>query len=322
MEIIANTLEFQLNRKTALAMGKFDGLHVGHRKLLDRILEQRDRGLAPCVFTFEPSPAVLFGRSDGKELMSRREKRRAFEEMGVETLIEFPLTRGSAAMPPETFIREVLVQRLKCAYVAAGEDVSYGCRGAGDAALLRRLGSACGYEVQIIDKIRLGGREVSSTYVRECVENGRMEEAAQLLGTPYTVSGVVCHGAGKGAGFGMPTADLPFPEERLAPPFGVYFSRVLCGGKSYAAISNVGCKPTVTDDGRVGVETYLYDFAGDLYGTEIAVQLLSFHRPERRFESVEALKRQLQTDREAGRTYRDGGESAFLQKNIKNRLPV
>lgn len=305
MEIIANTLEFQLNRDTAMAMGKFDGLHVGHRKLLGRILEQRDRGLAPCVFTFEPSPAVLFGFSDGKELMNRWEKRRAFEEMGVEVLIEFPLTRETAAMPPEMFIKEILVRRLRCAYVAAGEDVSFGSRGAGDAALLRRMGMQCGYEVHIIEKIKVRGQEVSSTYVRNCVESGRMEEAAQLLGIPYTVRGRVCHGAGKGAIFGMPTANLPFPEDRLCTPFGVYFSRVLYGGKSYAAISNVGCKPTVTDAGRVGVETYLYDFEGNLYGKDIAVQLLAFHRPEQRFESVSALKRQLRADREAGRVYWD-----------------
>ena len=303
MEIIENTLEFQLNRNTAVAMGKFDGLHVGHRKLLGRILEQRDRGLAPCVFTFEPSPAVFFGHSDGKELMNRWEKRRAFEEMGVEVLIEFPMTKESAAMPPDIFIQEILVRRLKCAYVAAGEDVSFGSRGAGDAELLRRMGAQCGYETQIIEKFRVHGQEVSSTYVRNCVESGRMEEAALLLGTPYTVRGEVCHGAGKGAIFGMPTANIPFPEERLSPPFGVYFSRVLYGGNSYAAISNVGCKPTVTDAGRVGVETYLYDFEGNLYGKDIAVQLMAFHRPEQRFESVDVLKRQLRADREAGRVY-------------------
>lgn len=305
MEIIANTLEFQLNKNTAVAMGKFDGLHVGHRKLLSRILEQRDRGLAPCVFTFEPSPAVFFGLTDGKELMNRWEKRQAFEEMGVEVLIEFPLTKETAAMPPDTFISEVLVRRLKCAYVAAGEDVSFGSRGAGDAKLLRRMGEQCGYEVQTIEKIKIRGQEVSSTYVRSCVESGRMEEVTQLLGAPYTVRGGVCHGAGKGAIFGMPTANLPFPVERLCPPFGVYFSRVLYGRNSYAAISNVGCKPTVTDAGRVGVETYLYDFEGDLYGKAIAVQLMAFHRPEQRFESVAALKRQLRADREAGRRYWD-----------------
>ena len=129
MEIIENTRDFQLKRDTAVAMGKFDGLHVGHRELLARIIGQRDRGLAPCVFTFDPSPAVFFGLSDGKELMTKEEKRRAFQEMGVELLVEFPLTKESAAMPPDMFIEEMLVKRLRCRYVAAGEDVSFGSRG-------------------------------------------------------------------------------------------------------------------------------------------------------------------------------------------------
>lgn len=305
MEIIAGTLNFQLDRDTAVAMGKFDGLHVGHRELLGRIIEQRDRGLAPCVFTFDPSPAVFFGLSDGKELMTRAEKRRAFQKLGVEYLVEFPLTEQSAAIPPELFIEEMLVKRLKCRYVAAGEDVSFGSRGAGDAALLHRMGQLHGYEVQTIEKIRMYGREVSSTYVRSQVESGHMEAAARLLGTPYTVSGSVCRGAGLGHTLDMPTVNLQPPAEKLLPPYGVFFSRVLYQGKYYKAVSNVGCKPTVTDEGRVGVETYLYDFNREIYGEEIQVQLLAFHRPEQRFDSVDALKRQLRADMEAGRGYWD-----------------
>lgn len=303
MDIISNALDFQLNRDTAVAMGKFDGLHVGHRELLSRITEQRDRGLAPCVFTFDPSPAVFFGLSDGKELMTKEEKRRAFQEMGVELLVEFPLTVESAAMAPELFIEEMLVKRLRCRYVAAGEDVSFGNRGAGDAALLRRMSTSYGYEVRTIEKIRMCGREVSSTYVRSRVEKGDMEAAARLLGAPYAVSGSVCRGAGLGHTLDMPTVNLRPPAEKLLPPFGVYFSRVLYRGVGYEAISNVGCKPTVTDAGRAGVETYLYGFDRDIYGEEIQVQLLAFHRPEQRFGSVDALRRQLREDMEAGRRF-------------------
>lgn len=303
MDIITNTLDFRLNTDTAVAMGKFDGLHVGHRKLLNRIIEQRDRGLAPCVFTFDPSPAVFFGLSDGRELMTREEKHRAFREMGVELLVEFPLTQESAAMPPEFFIEEILARRLGCRYVAAGEDVSFGRKGMGDAELLRRLGARYGYEVRIIEKIRLFGQEVSSTYVRSRVESGQMEEAADLLGSPYTVSGCVCRGAGLGHTLDMPTVNLRPPASKLLPPFGVYFSRVWYQGSCHAAVSNVGCKPTVTDEGSVGVETYLYDFDREIYGEEIQVQLLAFHRPERRFDSVDALKRQLRADMEAGRRF-------------------
>ena len=286
-----------------MAMGKLDGLHIGHRELLKLVLGQRSRGLAPCVFTFDPSPAVLFGLSDGKELMTREEKRQAFREMGIELLIEFPLSGESAAMEPEDFAGQVLAGRMRTRYVAAGEDVSFGRRGAGDGALLRRLGERYGYEVQTIEKLKYHGREVSSTYVRSQVEAGRMEQAAQLLGDFYTVSGRVCHGARLGHGLGMPTVNLLPPAAKLLPPFGVYFSRALYQGRSYAAISNVGCKPTVTDAGLAGVETYLYDFDREIYGEEVRVQLLAFHRPEQRFPSVEALKRQLQADLEAGRAY-------------------
>lgn len=303
MEIIADTLDFQLNRDTAVAMGKFDGLHIGHRKLLELVLKQRERGFAPCVFTFDPSPTVFFGLSDGRELMTREEKRQAFREMGMELLIEFPLTGESAATDPEDFVARVLAGQMRTRYVAAGEDVSFGRGGAGDGALLELLGERYGYELQTVEKLKLHGRAVSSTYVRSQVEAGRMEQAAQLLGDFYSVSGRVCHGARLGHGLGMPTVNLLPPVSKLLPPFGVYFSRVLYQGRRYAAISNVGCKPTVTDAGQVGVETYLYDFDREIYGEEIRVQLLAFHRPERQFPSVEALKRQLLSDLEAGRAY-------------------
>lgn len=303
MKIIANTLELQLNRDTAVAMGKFDGLHMGHRKLLGRILEQKNRGLAPCVFTFDPSPAALFGLSDGKELMTREEKRRAFQQLGVEVLIEFPLTIETAAMIPEDFVKEVLVKQLRTRFVAAGEDVSFGCRGAGDALLLKQLGEFYGYEVQTIEKLKLYGIEISSSYVRSQVEAGEMERVAELLGTPYAVSGSVCHGARLGRTLGMPTVNLQPPATKLLPPFGVYFSRVRHGERTYAGISNIGCKPTVTDAGQIGVETYLYDFNAEIYGDEITVELLSYRRPEQRFADVEALKVQVQADIAAGRAY-------------------
>jgi riboflavin kinase/FMN adenylyltransferase len=303
MEIITNTLEFQLDRDTAVAMGKFDGLHIGHRKLLDLVLRQRDQRLAPCVFTFDPSPAVFFGLSDGRELMTREEKRRAFERMGVELLIEFPLTEKSAAMEPEAFAEQILAKRMRTRYIAAGEDVSFGRRGSGDGALLRRLGNRYGYEVQTIEKLRLHGREVSSTYVRSRLEAGEVKEAAELLGDYYTIEGRVCHGARLGHDLGMPTVNLLPPANKLLPPYGVYFSRVLYRGNVYGAISNVGCKPTVAQRGLPGVETYLYDFDREIYGEEIRVQLLAFRRPELHFPSVDALRAQLLADMDAGREY-------------------
>jgi riboflavin kinase/FMN adenylyltransferase len=303
MELIQGTTDFQLYRDTAVAMGKFDGVHIGHRRLLDEILEQRQKGLKSCVFTFDPAPAVLFGLSDGRELTTREEKRSIFERMGVDVLIEFPLNAETAAMEPALFVREVLAERLQADFIAAGEDVSFGKRGAGDRKLLQELAEPLGFEVKVVEKVCVDGVVVSSTYIREQIEQGNMELAEKLLGAPYTLSGTVVRGNRIGRTLGFPTVNIVPAASKLLPPSGVYFSRVLCEGKVYRAISNVGCKPTVSDENVMGVESYLYDFDRDVYDKEIEVELLSFRRPERRFAGVEELKAQLQEDIAAGRNY-------------------
>lgn len=303
MEIIQKTTDFQLNHDTAVAMGKFDGIHIGHRRLLEEILDQKKRGLRACVFTFDPAPAVLFGQSDGRELSTREEKRRLFADMGVDILIEFPLNEETAATPAEAFVREYLCTRMNARYIAAGEDLSFGERGAGDAELLRALSDELGFQVRIIEKVCVDGREVSSTRIRSCLEAGELEEVQRLLDSPYAVLGTVVRGRQIGRTIGFPTVNLLPEPDKLLPPNGVYFSRVLWGGKALAAVSNVGYKPTVTEERIMGVESYLYDFDRELYGEEISVELLSFRRPERHFESLEALRAQLEEDIAAGRQY-------------------
>ena len=310
MEIIANTTDFYLARgkETAAAMGKFDGVHIGHRRLLEEILSQKKRGAAACVFTFDPPPAVLFGRrgEDVSVLSTKEEKRLLFERMGVDILIEFPLNQETAAMSPEAFALEVLAERMNVAFLAAGSDLSFGAKGAGDAALLQRLGPKLGFETRIIDKVCLRGIQVSSTLVRERLERGDMEEVLQLLGMPYMIAGKVVEGKRIGRTLGFPTVNLlPRPEKKL-PPRGVYFSQVRVRGKVYPAISNVGCKPTVTDEAVMGVESYLYGFGESAYGEDIEVFLYSFRRPEKRFKDREALRAQLQEDIAAGES-RYGG---------------
>lgn len=303
MEIIQGTTDFQLYRESAVAIGKFDGVHIGHRRLLEEIIGQKGNGLQACVFTFDPAPAVLFGLSDGRELTTREEKRDFFALMGVDVLIEFPLTLETAAMSPELFVSEVLADRLQARFIAAGADISYGAGGAGDITLLREMSESLGIEVRLVEKVCVDGVEVSSTYIRGQIEQGDMELAERLLGAPYMVSGTVVHGNHVGRTLGFPTANLIPRDEKLLPPNGVYYSRVYYNGRNYPAISNIGCKPTVAADGITGVESYLYGFEGDIYGREIEVALLAFRRPEQRFESVGALKRQLKEDIEAGRRY-------------------
>lgn len=303
MQIIERDEDFQLRGPSAVAIGKFDGIHRGHQSLLQHVLKQKDKGLQAVVFTFEPSPAALFSGVSLPELTTKGEKRKLFREMGIDVLIEFPLNFKTAAMEPEEFIERVLAGQMKTAYIAAGEDLSFGKMGKGDAVLLGKMAGKFGYQTQIIEKVCLDGVEISSSYVREVIKKGDMEAAKRLLGEAYSVNGIVAHGKKLGRRLGMPTVNLLPEKEKLLPPYGVYFSEVLVGERIYKGTTNIGCRPTVNDEKRVSVETYLYDFAQDVYGREITVRLFSFHRPEKKFETVEDLKRQMASDIAMGRYY-------------------
>jgi len=308
MKIIQGSLEFELNRDCAVAIGKFDGLHLGHRKLLEAVLEKKKQGLEVCVLTFDPSPAVFLGFSDGYELNTKEEKRALFEALGVDVLVEFPMREDTAKMPPEVFVEDILVKQMHTKWMIAGTDVSFGDKGAGNATLLKQLAKVYDYELETIDKVQYEGEDISSTRIRKCLEKGQMEYVEHLLGTPYSVSGTVIHGRALGRKMGMPTVNILPQEYKLLPPCGVYYSEVLMEGETFPAISNIGYKPTVNEERVLGVETYLYDFDRDIYEKEICVRLLSFKRPEMQFESVEALKRQMEEDIRAGKEF-------HLQKN-------
>ena len=186
MKIINNTTEFYIEEATAVAIGKFDGFHCGHQTLLQRMQEQKKKGLATVIFTFVPSPAAYFSKDIMKELTTIDEKRKIFEKAGIDYLIEYPFVQETADMEPETYVKEVLVEKIHAKCIVAGEDVSFGHRGAGNYQLLEEKANDFGYDVVIIDKVQYEGREVSSTYVREEVAKGNMELVHQLLGIPYT----------------------------------------------------------------------------------------------------------------------------------------
>ena len=185
MKIISGS-QFHIEEKTAIAFGKFDGIHLGHRKLLREVLHAaRTYGLKSLVFTFDPSPLIFFGDGSQKELSTVEEKRRIFEELGFDYLIEFTLNKQTAATPPEDFVRNYLVKMMNAAMIFSGDDVSFGDKGAGNYLLLRRMSSVYGYEMQVVDKLFFEGTAVSSTVVRGMITEGRVEEATDLLSGPY-----------------------------------------------------------------------------------------------------------------------------------------
>ena len=300
MLLIEGTTDFQLDGRSAVAIGKFDGIHRGHQELLKKI---KETGLQTVIFTFDPPPNVLFGQTEVRGLTTREEKRRIFDKQGIDVLIEYPLNERTAATDPEDFIEDILVKRLKTAYIAAGTDLSFGSRGRGNSALLEKWADTYGYKVEIIDKILDEGEEITSTRIREEVKQGHMQTVTRLIGFPYSITGIVEHGKRIGRTIGIPTVNLLPPDDKLLPPHGVYYSYVSYGGKHYRSISNVGVKPTVGDKNVQGVESYLYDFDEEIYGKKLTVNLLEFRRPEEKFPSVEVLKAKMQEDVEAGAKY-------------------
>ena len=299
MELICNSTEFQLEHPSAVAIGKFDGMHLGHQFLLGKLSETTS-ALRRVVFTFDPSPVVFFSGVKEPSLFTKEEKREVFRRTGVDVLIEFPLNKETAATPPERFVREYLHERLQAKRIVAGEDLSFGKHGAGDFTLLNLMAAAYGYETELVEKVKYKDAEISSSRIREAVLAADMEEAAAMLGSPYHLEGTILHGKKIGHSLGFPTINIRPDEEKLLPPFGVYRSRVTIEGAVSRGLTNIGVKPTVGEGEAVGAETYLYDLTGDLYGKQAVVELLSFSRPEMRFASLDALKAQLQTDIAAG----------------------
>lgn len=306
MKILSGITEFQLDSRSAVAIGKFDGVHLGHRILLDRIIAAaaEDPELKSVVFTFNPSPESLFAGQALKELTTVSEKRVIFDRMGVDVLIEFPMNHETAAIKAEDFTVQYLIDRMQASLIVAGSDVSFGYKGEGNADTLIRLGIEHDYRCEIIDKVTYKGEPISSTRIRGAIEAGDMELVTALLGFPYRITGVVSHGRHLGHEIGMPTANVILPPDKMTGPNGVYLSRVYTADGVYPAITNVGVKPTVMDDELLCCESYLYDFDRDIYGEYIEVELIRFVRPERKFSSVEELKAQMQLDIESGRNRR------------------
>lgn len=299
---IINTASFKLECSTAVAIGKFDGFHLGHQKLLNEISRQKEKGLKTVAFTFTPSPAAFFSKEPVQELSTVEEKRKIFEEAQIDYLIEYPFCREIADMDPVEYIKNVLVNQLNAKCIVAGMDISYGKMGKGDYKLLKQYSNEYGYEVIVIDKVLYNDREISSTFVRDEVKTGNMTVVSKLLGKPYSVEGKIVHGKALGRTIGMPTVNIIPSNEKLLPPNGVYYSKLEMDGKIYKSITNIGTKPTV-EGNKMGVESYIYDFNEDAYGKYIKVSLLEFKRPEMKFESVDALKAQMQSDIEMGRNF-------------------
>ncbi len=278
-----------VDTKTAVALGKFEGLHLGHRLLIDRAVEYgREHGVSSLIFTMT--------QSEVKRIYTKAERAAILEALGVMQDVECNLTPGFMAFSPEDFAKQVLVDRLKAACVFVGEDFRFGAKRAGDVNLLRTLGAHFGFTVEVFSKLKQNGTEVSSTEIKNRLEAGDLSGAQEMLGRPYIISGEVVTGKRLGRTIGFPTLNLEPGAEKFLPKPGAYATEVNVDGKTYKAVTNIGSNPTVESGNQLKVESHLINFSDNAYGKNITVTFLKFIRPEMKFDSINELKKQINSD--------------------------
>ncbi len=303
MEYIVKTTKFQY-KNTAIALGKFEGLHRGHQILLEEVKKYQEQGLTGVMFTFDVPPKKILEGQRENAIYTKEERCKKLEKFGIDVLIEYPFTKEFASQTPEEFISNILVEKLGVKVIIVGKDFHFGHKRSGNVEVLRKFSKKYGYELKVIEKLQMDGRDVSSTRVRENIAEGNMEKIQQLLGYPFSVVGSVVHGKQLGRKvLGMPTANQAPDPEKLLPPNGVYVARVIYKDEVHYGIGNIGVKPTIDENFQRGLETYIFDFDKDIYGEEIEVQLLNYERPEQKFASLDELAKQMKRDEEYGRAY-------------------
>ncbi len=280
-----------------LALGNFDGLHRGHMKIIERVRRRaEERGGVAVLLTFEPHPTqVVRPDKAPRLLMSRAQKLDALEQAGMNGVAIVRFTRELSLWSPEQFVQRVLADWLHVAEVWVGANFLFGHDRAGNFTLLRLLGVRDGFRAEKIDPVRYKDFVVSSTRIRRLISEGRVDEAAALLGREYAIEGVVVPGDRRGHDLGFPTANLQTPNE-LLPPNGVYATLMLVDGVIHPSVTNIGVRPTFGDTYAAVVETHMLDEDADLYGKRVRLAFVQRMRDERAFPGPDALRTQIEAD--------------------------
>lgn len=314
MELIRGHYNLRPRHRGCVAtIGNFDGLHLGHQAILARLADKaREHALQSTVVTFEPHPQEYFNPGDRPaRLTSFREKLEVLADLPIDRVLCLPFNRALASMPAAVFVERVLVEGLGIRSLVVGDDFRFGQGRQGDLAVLRAAGERAGFDVLAMDALEFEGGRISSTRIREALRAGDLQEAAQMLGRPYRLSGPVVSGDRRGRRLGFPTANVHLQRRAFAqgaqphpaPLAGVFAVRVYgIGSQPLPGVANIGTRPTV-DGTRCVLEVHVFDFEGDLYGRHLQVEFHTRLREERRFPDVTALARQIAADAEAARAW-------------------
>ena len=328
MQIYRTLDELNNIEKTSVALGNFDGLHIGHRKIMeDAINSAKESGHKSLCFTFSNHPFnFIMKREDDdpdavKLICSEDEKIRLIEEMGFDILVNIPFDENIMTMKAEDFFSNIIKTKLNAGCVSVGFNYTYGARAGGNAETLKAECDSFGIDINIHEAVRVESTIVSSTLIREMIKIGNMELTAIYLGRPYSFRGKVSHGRKLGSAMGIPTVNIPAPTDIMLSPNGVYFSRIIVDGTEYKSVSNIGVRPTVAgNDADIrdmvlnsdkqpmpdkNIETNIFGFDGDAYEKEVTIYFDHFSRGEVKFASKEELFAQISKDCENAERYFD-----------------
>jgi len=296
---------------TVLTFGKFDGVHLGHQKIFSSVFRVgEEEGLKPAVlsFTMEKGSFFLQGR---KEMLSTEDEHfTRLKNAGFQEVYLYPLTMEAARMSPEDFVRSILHEALKVKQLVVGTDCSFGYKGEGDVALLKRLQKKYDFTLTVVEKLYTEGEDgqsvpISSSYIRKLLEEGKVEKASLLLGRAYSINGTVMHGKEIGRTLSFPTVNIFPTEGKITPAEGVYYTSITVRGEEYDAMTSIGRNPSISEGNPLTIESYLLDFQGDLYGEKIRISFLRRIREQLKFDTLSALQEQLQKDLETVKEMRE-----------------
>jgi riboflavin kinase/FMN adenylyltransferase len=294
---------FGAGTRTVLSVGNFDGLHLGHQKILRMVLARaRATGHTAAAITFDPHPMKLLQPDNAPPMIATLSQRLAgLEQLGLDAALVLRFDRALSLLSPEEFLQRILIERLHVAAMLVGANFRFGHRGAGDVRLLSQFGKEHGFDVETVSPVEVGGIVVSSTAIRSAISEGRVEEVVPLLGHPFSLTGEIRPGAGRGRTILFPTLNL-FPEQELLPKFGVYATESVVAGNAFRSVTNVGTRPTF-DGQDVTVESHLFGFGEQISSGAMEVRLHVRIREERKFSSADELRGQIARDIVAARDY-------------------
>ncbi len=301
MKIFKNPGEIKLDKGSVITIGTFDGVHLGHRKILTRLTKiAGDENLNSLVFTFHPHPRIVLfpDQTDLHLLTTTKERAMLIEQLGVEYLLEYPFTRDFAQIDPEFYVKEILCKQLNAKKIVIGYDHRFGHMRKGSIQLLRKMGPELGFEVEEIPAQDIDDINISSTRIRKALEDGNIKLANSFLGYPYFITGTVIEGKKLGRQLGYPTANIQVNDAmKLIPRQGIYAVTVTIDSAERKGMMCIGSNPTTDEDGKIKLEVNIFDFEKDIYGKEIRVHFKEFLRKEEKFSGLDELKQALHSDK-------------------------